>query len=98
MVCVAPPRGFWEKPGYPTGYAELKAAGLLDPRPAIAALGAKGSLPGLEDVAEEDDETEEDAEELLASDFGEDLVPGDDTTEDSAAGPPVTAIGGPEEP
>ena len=78
------------------GLAELKAAGLLDPRPAIAALGAKGGLPGLEDVEEEDDETEEDAEELLASDFGEDLVPGDDTTETSAAGPGVTAIGGSE--
>jgi segregation and condensation protein B len=82
------------------GLAELKAAGLLDPRPAIAALGAKGGLPGLEDVEEEDDEdeTEEDAEELLASDFGEDLVPSDDTTETSAAGPGVTAIGGSEKP
>ncbi len=80
------------------GLAELKAAGLLDPRPAIAALGAKGGLPGLEDVEEEDDETEEDAEELLASDFGEDLVPGDDTTEDSAVGPGATAIGGSEKP
>jgi len=81
------------------GLAELKAAGLLDPRPAIAALGAKGRLPGLDQTEEEDDEPEADAEELLVSDFGEDMVPGDDTTEASAAGPggpPVASIGGSE--
>ena len=85
------------------GLAELKAAGLLDPRPAIAALGGTGSLPGLEQAEEEDDddELEEDVEELLASDFGEDMVPSDDTTEASAVvpgGPPVASIGGSEEP
>jgi segregation and condensation protein B len=82
------------------GLGELKAAGLLDPRPAIAALGAKGLLPGPEQAEEEEDGPEEDVEELLASDFGEDMVPGDDTPEAAAAesgGRPVTAFGGPEE-
>jgi segregation and condensation protein B len=83
------------------GLAELKAAGLLDSRPAIAALGAKGRLPGLEQAEEEDDEPAEDVEELLARDFGEDMVPGDDPMEASAAGPgeaPVAAVGEVEKP
>jgi hypothetical protein len=59
-------------------------------------------LPGLEQAEEDndEDELEEGTEELLASDFGEDLVPGDETMEASAAEPgqrSVTAIGGSEE-
>jgi len=60
------------------GQEELKAAGLLDARPAIAALGARGLLPTegeAQDGAEEEDSVEgEDAAELLAADFGEELV------------------------
>ncbi len=51
------------------GLDELKAAGLLDARPAIAALSEKG---GLFDLAEEG------PEEPLESDFGETLVPEED--------------------
>jgi segregation and condensation protein B len=73
------------------GIAELKAAGLLDTRPAIAALGARGQLLGPgeegEDTAasgeEQEEETEAETEEPLARNFGEDLVP--DEAEDRTA-------------
>lgn len=65
------------------GVAELKAAGLLDARPAIAALGAPGyllptGLPAglLADEPDADDDLGE-AELPLAADFGEHLVPED---------------------
>ncbi len=38
------------------GLGELKAAGLLDPRPAIAAYSARGALDEAEDEAEEDED------------------------------------------
>ena len=70
------------------GLAELKSAGLLDTRPAIAALGASGRLSefaqdseGAEetDAAEDGEASEEEAEETeptaLEADFGEDLLP-----------------------
>jgi segregation and condensation protein B len=82
------------------GLAELKAAGLLDSRPAIAALGAKGYMAEGEG-AESDDESEDEAEEPLAGDFGEDLLPLDDPTETSTSGSggrSVAAVGGSEEP
>jgi segregation and condensation protein B len=67
------------------GLAELKAAGLLDTRPAIAALGARGHLLAegeagvdTEDLGDGDGETGEEAEEPLAADFGEDLVATED--------------------
>ncbi|MEE9209100.1 MAG: SMC-Scp complex subunit ScpB [Kiloniellales bacterium] len=65
------------------GVAELKAAGLLDTRPAITALGSRGALPAAGEIAEErdPDEDEDELETLLAADFGEDLVP------DTPAGP-----------
>ncbi len=53
------------------GLDELKAAGLLDTRPAITALGERA---GLFDVAEPDGEAEP-----LAEDFGETLVPDEDS-------------------
>ena len=65
------------------GVAELKAAGLIDARPAVTALGARGHLlaPGEtgEDVEPESEDDAEDSEEpdlaeALAADFGEDLV------------------------
>ena len=66
------------------GLAELKAAGLIDARPAVSALSARGELLA-PDQAGEDSERVEDAEEAqegeapdtaeaLAADFGEDLV------------------------
>jgi len=78
------------------GLAELKAAGLLDTRPAIAALGASGKLAKLAGEGEEANEDEagerdeeagaEDDAPPLAADFGEDLVPpeADDASADEA--------------
>ena len=64
------------------GLAELKAAGLLDTRPAIAALGASGKLSQFaaeEEDAEADDEDVEADEALpLSPEFGEDLLPAED--------------------
>ena len=61
------------------GVAELKAAGLLDTRPAITALGARGDLPAVGEIEQERDpeetETETELETLLAAEFGEDLIP-----------------------
>lgn len=53
------------------GLEELKAAGLLDTRPAITALGERA---GLFEVAEPEGEVEP-----LAEDFGETLVPDEDS-------------------
>ncbi len=59
------------------GIEELKAAGLLDSRPAITALGGRGVLLASSDdavdTAPDDEEDEEEAEELLPEDFGEPL-------------------------
>ncbi|WP_282608392.1 SMC-Scp complex subunit ScpB [Pelagibius sp. Alg239-R121] len=60
------------------GIEELKAAGLLDSRPAITALGGRGVLLASgddgEDIApEEEDEEADEEEELLPEDFGEPL-------------------------
>ncbi len=76
------------------GVEELKAAGLLDTRPAVTALAERGLLtplaggdgglpPALEDAAEETEE------ELLAEDFGEALLEGDevDATAEHDASP-----------
>lgn len=70
------------------GLAELKAAGLLDTRPAIAALGARGHLlaqgeagEDTEDLRPDDEETDEAAEDLLAADFGETLVAEEESDE-----------------
>ncbi len=76
------------------GVAELKAAGLLDTRPAITALGNRGVLPAAGEITEErdPDEAEDEAEHetLLAADFGENLVPdgpaGDEEEDDVSAG------------
>ena len=64
------------------GIAELKAAGLIDSRPAITALGARGRLlnPGevgvdTADLAGDDGDDSEDDDELpLETGFGEDLL------------------------
>nr|NIS41715.1 hypothetical protein [Desulfuromonadales bacterium] len=83
---------------------ELKAAGLIDTRPAVNALAARGRLFDLEtavDAEEEDEEdvSEESVDDLLAADFGEDLVTTDDgagdipedTTEDGGEAPDLPA-------
>lgn len=71
------------------GVAELKAAGLLDTRPAITALVSRGALPAAGEIAEERDPDEAEAEfELpLAADFGEDLVPDASSGAGPGAGP-----------
>ncbi|WP_422367018.1 SMC-Scp complex subunit ScpB [Pelagibius sp.] len=70
------------------GVEELKAAGLLDNRPAITALGDRGLLPAVgevapEEVGEEDDDEDDggeaalgdEGEETLDPAFGENLLP-----------------------
>ena len=57
------------------GVAELKAAGLLDARPAMTTLGERGLLPNSGEVEEERAEPEDAEAEPLSEDFGEDLVP-----------------------
>lgn len=56
------------------GLEELKAAGLLDARPAVTILGERGLLPPPGGALPEGGDEEED-EELLGEDFGEDLLP-----------------------
>ena len=70
------------------GVEELKAAGLIEKRPAITALGARGLLPkaGAEENGDGGDDEEETDGEALSADFGEDLVPEnapEDAPEDS---------------
>lgn len=67
------------------GQEELKAAGMLDKRPAITALGRiPGTAEADPDASDEDgeidplDEDDEAASEMLESDFGEELVAPDD--------------------
>lgn len=68
------------------GVEELKAAGLLDTRPALTALSDRGLLPAAGEIApeevEEDEEDEDESEiiegserELLDATFGEDMLP-----------------------
>lgn len=88
------------------GIEELKAAGLLDSRPAITALSGRGHLLDLDEATEdtgeldvldteEDDEDvlEDGADNILAGDFGDDVVPDDPLGSDDSAAPddPVTS-------
>ena len=62
------------------GVEALKAAGLLDARPALTALGDRGLLPAAgeiepEEVEDDDEETDDSDEDLLEATFGEDLLP-----------------------
>ena len=76
------------------GAGELKAAGLLDTRPAVAAVGAQGvaeeGAPTGSEEAGASEVQEEDPWEILSSEFGE--APENRTTGapsgDEAAGPP----------
>ena len=71
------------------GLEELKASGLIDQRPAMASLSARGLLgEGAEqedDGGEDDGDAPEEAAETLAPDFGEDLVD-DGESDDAPAG------------
>ena len=65
------------------GFDELKAAGLIDARPAVTALSARGRLFDVDEAVDAEDEDEMDADgesvdELLAADFGQDAASGDD--------------------
>jgi segregation and condensation protein B len=81
------------------GVEELKAAGLLDARPALTALSDRGLLPAAGEVAAEaddDDEDDDDSEiiegserELLEATFGENLLPQE--VDLAAAGGPADA-------
>ena len=67
------------------GRDELKAAGLLDTRPAISVLASRGELDEEADEAADDDGEEVPAaEEALAEDFGEELVPEGEAGEGAA--------------
>lgn len=69
------------------GVEELKAAGLIDARPALTALTARGELTEVgqgEDV-ESEGAAPRDAEDGLDPNFGEDLVPEDRDGEDGAS-------------
>jgi segregation and condensation protein B len=56
------------------GIEELKAAGLLDTRPAITALSERGLLAPAAELANDDREDEPVEDDPLDADFGEDLV------------------------
>ncbi|MEM7171399.1 MAG: SMC-Scp complex subunit ScpB [Pseudomonadota bacterium] len=78
--------GFLDHFGLPSldalpGVEELKAAGLIDARPAITALGERVTLPGTGEVAAEAEDAIE-GEEPLAESFGEDLVPEEEGIDD----------------
>ncbi len=69
------------------GLADLKAAGLLDSRPAIVTLAGAAAET---DETDETDEAEDAPAVALAADFGEDLLPGADD-EDPGAEPANSA-------
>jgi len=71
------------------GVEELKAAGLLDSRPAVTALASRGALLGTDEVpadaessedaeGENADDTDEEEAIALPEDFGDDLIAADD--------------------
>jgi len=83
------------------GVAELKAAGLIDTRPAITALGDRGHLlaPGeagvdtddLADAGDAEDDDDLDGELPLSAAFGDDLLAESPLDEDTAASAPGDA-------
>lgn len=75
------------------GLEELKAAGLIDQRPALTALSARGLLTELDQGEDTtagertpDDAAEGEAAERLAPDFGEDLLPDSGEDDEDTAG------------
>jgi segregation and condensation protein B len=75
------------------GLEELAAAGLLDKRPALAALSSRGNLTDLSDaqdtepLAEDEEDQEDEDSDALEAGFGEDLVaePPEDGEDTAAA-------------
>ena len=70
------------------GRDELKAAGLLDARPSIAVLAERGELEEPDEDEEEEGEEALAAEEALAEDFGDDLLPKSDADAEAASEAP----------
>lgn len=71
------------------GLEELKAAGLLDARPAVTALSERGLLGPLAGPEGADPSGEEDGgEEPLSEDFGEDLLADGEAAEEAGADTP----------
>ncbi|MBK1697740.1 SMC-Scp complex subunit ScpB [Rhodovibrio salinarum] len=75
------------------GLEELKASGLIDQRPAMASLSARGLLGEAAEQEGDDDQAgdDEDSEEALDPAFGEDLLDdgeGADTQESDDSAPP----------
>ena len=75
------------------GVAELKAAGLIDVRPAVTAIGGRGHLlaPGeagedVESEAQDEDGEEPDLAEALAADFGADIADEKETPDAGESG------------
>ena len=58
------------------GLEELKASGLIDQRPAMASLSARGLLgeAAEQEAAEDEDDNDDTSDERLDPEFGEDLV------------------------
>ena len=74
------------------GFDELKAAGLIDARPAVVAMGQRGDLPGAGEVEAEEDPLD-DGDDPLEADFGEEFLEETPETEDGEpAGAPAAAL------
>ncbi len=70
------------------GVEELKAAGLLDSRPAVTILGERGLLPPPGPAGGDGEADDEEADEdLLGEDFGEDLLPEEGLAEEEGEEP-----------
>ena len=69
------------------GFEELKAAGLIDARPAVVAMGQHGRLLNAEEAAAEQEEEDplEEGDDPLRADFGDDLVPDADADDENDA-------------
>jgi segregation and condensation protein B len=74
------------------GFDELKAAGLIDARPAVTAMGQRGGLPAAGEVEAEEDPLE-DGDDPLEADFGEAFLQEAPETEDGEpADAPVATL------
>jgi segregation and condensation protein B len=81
------------------GFEELKAAGLIDARPAVVAMGQHGKLLNAEEAEAEREEEDplEEGDDPLRADFGDDLVPETEDNGESAAAEVVEAEAAAEE-
>lgn len=76
------------------GFEELKAAGLIDARPAVVAMGQHGKLLDSDeaDAEREDEDPLEEGDDPLQADFGDDMVPAEDGAEDGAENEAEVAV------